>query len=53
MYIPFNNRLNHKIGFNVYSIQGEIQPSNPQLGFNVYSIQKQIQPLNPQVGFKG
>ena len=39
--------LNPQIGFNVYSIERQIQPLNTQIGLNVNSIQRQIQPLNP------
>ena len=39
------------MGFNVNSIQKQIQPLNPQIGFNVNPIKRQIQPLNPQIGF--
>ena len=40
------------MGFNINSIQGQIQLLNTQIGFNVNSIQRQIQPLNRQTGFK-
>ena len=43
--------LNHQIGFNVNSIQSQIQPLNPQIGFIMNSIQRRIQPLNLQIGF--
>ena len=39
------------MGFNVKSIQSQIQPLNPQIGFNLNSIQRAIQPLPHQIGF--
>ena len=47
MEFSLNQPLNPQIGFNVYSIERQIQPLNTQIGLNVNSIQRQIQPLNP------
>ena len=49
----FNNLTHNRIQrkFNVYSIQRQIQPLNPEIGLNVNYIQSQIQPLNTQIGF--
>ena len=44
--IHTNQPLNPVIGFNVNSIQRQIQPLKHQTGFN---FQRQIQPLNPEI----
>ena len=44
--IHTNQPLNPVIGFNVNSIQRQIQHLNPQTGF---TFQRQIQPLNPEI----
>ena len=46
--MALNDGFNPQIGFNVNSIQRQIQPLNHQIGFNVNSTQRLIQPLIPQ-----